>query len=403
MDPVRIYLDSSDYSVLSDPARLDSSLQALLDDLRRWVADGAIECVFSGTILSEMAPIESQYVDAARRRADILVELCGQHAVVSQDVLFKGELRFALGLIEVLPQAYSCKAEWYPEGVEEMSPVGELHLAANIRDTIKELGFNRQQRRAAERRALRNGLPRPSVQAAAVANARGGSLDEILEKYPMRPNDARVLARYIVGDATAAEASEAFLSSLRDPRWMMRWFEQHHSKLTPFIEWVRVPAESMHVCISHMAEHAAKVREADLALGTTLSKSLFSAAQWQQQQDQMLGRIATSIAKAFLQIESAQLTSALIDEKCPGISVGIRSLHSAWRATTFKSPRKPKLSDFPDCLHAIYAPYVDIFRADSFMAPYIQKAVIPYGTVVADRLNTLGPTLRRILDGRGKT
>lgn len=59
-DPLRVYLDSSDYSTLSSlPTSAEHELD-ILAQLKRWVADGAITCHFSGTHLSEMAPMKSK-------------------------------------------------------------------------------------------------------------------------------------------------------------------------------------------------------------------------------------------------------------------------------------------------------------------------------------------------------
>jgi hypothetical protein len=92
---------------------------------------------------------------------------------------------------------------------------------------------------------------------------------------------------------------------------------------------------------------------------------------------------------------SAKLDIALVDTHCPGISTAIRSLHSAWRSITFENPRKPKESDFVDALHAAYAPYVDVFRADGFMANHVAKQVARFGTTVVPKLSSLPEVLRQ--------
>jgi hypothetical protein len=205
----------------------------------------------------------------------------------------------------------------------------------------------------AEQKALKRGKPRTGLQASIVANARTGSLAEIMEKYPMRQQDARILGRYVVGDATSKEAADAFVESLRDPRWMMRWFEKHHAQLSPFIEWTRAPASSMMNNLGQMAEHAASLRQIDAALGTTQADTLLSSSKWQTWQDELLLRIATRMSKELLGQGADQLTTEQIDYRCPGLSVGIRSLHLAWWTTTGRTPRQAKLSDFPDALRDV--------------------------------------------------
>jgi len=400
MRPVRVYLDSSDFSVLSNPRGLNDELAALLRQLRRWVSDGQIICCFSGTHLSEMAPLNAAYSAAAQSRAGLLVDLCGRNTLISQNLLFAGELRFALHLSESLPEAHSPAGKWYPDDVAGISPIekiGQIEIASGIQDAIQDMGMNRKARRIAERKAFKHGKPRAAFQATVVANARTGTLDEVLEMYPMRPQDARVLGRYVVGDATAEDATKAFEESLRDPSWMMQWFEKHHEKLNPFIEWIRNPAASMLSNLNEMAVQAASIRKNDVTFGSALADTLFSSSKWAAWQDKLLHSTAVRMSNELLGQDGSNLTAESIDKDCPGMSVGIRSLHSAWWTTTVERPRQAKLSDFPDALHAMYAPYVDIFRADSFMAPHIAKTAGRFGTRVVPKLTLLPSAIQAVL------
>jgi hypothetical protein len=228
-------------------------------------------------------------------------------------------------------------------------------------------------------------------------NARTGSLEEILAVYPMRPQDARTIGRYLVGDAPVEQANDAFLNSLRDPRWMMQWFRKHHAQMTTFTDWVRGPAKTMASSLQRMADHAALVRRVDKMLDRKTADELFSSKQWASWQDELLVSVSSRLADSILGMPSAPLTAASIDLSCPGLSTGIRSLHSAWWTATAAKPRSPKLSDFPDALHAMYAPYVDVFRADSFMAPYIRRYTARYDTKVVPKLSELKSTVLALL------
>ena len=309
--------------------------------------------------------------------------------MVSQDVLLDMELKYALDSSAPYPQIVAPKGDWFPDGLDDISPFSMLQFGASLQEAIGDMKLNRNTRRLADRKAFKRGKPRAAIQDAAISNARHGSLAEILEVYPMRPQDARVLSRYVVGDATSAEATAALRESLRDPHWMMLWFEKHHAKLTPFIEWVRSPSVAMTKTLNEMAAHAASMRELDQALGTNFAEDSFSSARWAAMQEELLVRIATRLSQEFLGRSDLILESSIIDERCPGFSVGVRSLHSAWRSTTSATPRKGKLSDFPDALHAMYAPYVDVFRADSFMAPHIQKQSHKFGTTIVSKVGGL--------------
>lgn len=390
------YLDSSDYSVLSDPRRSET-LTPVLERLREWSRRGEVVFCFSGTHLSEMSPLDSKYADAAERRASLLAELCNRNALISLEKLIVQELLRGHGIAEAMPQVHAPTGDWFPEGVAEMSPVGDVDLGKRIVDVIGEVASNRAIRRKVERKALKKGKARSALRSAVVANARSGSLDEILARYPMRPADARVIARYSIGDATAVEAQNAFLESLRDPRWMMQWYHSHHAHLTPFIEWTRRPAKNMLAAIEEVASHAASLRGYDAVLGTNSAEGVFSAERWKQQQDDLLVKIGSRLTGSLLKLDRTPLSAERIDECCPGLSVGVRSLHSAWWTSTQAKPRQAKLSDFPDALHAFYAPYMDVFRADVFMAPFINRHSSRFGTRVVSKLSNLVSELEVVL------
>ncbi len=400
MPPILVYLDSSDFSVLSDPRRETNELKEILSQLRAWLASEKIVCCFSGIHLSEMAPLEAGYADAAQRRADLLAELCGRNALISQDRLFANELKFASGIIELQPSVQALSGEWYPEGVGEISPIGQIEMGKQITEVIRELHLNRTDRRKAERKTLKGGKPRANVKTSIVANARSGSLEEILDKYPMRPEDARTLSRYLAGDATSEQASAAFQESLRDPRWMMQWFAQNHAKLTAFLDWTRAPSALMIKNLHEMSKHAAYIYSSDKKDGTSLAKDLFSSTKWGTYQNEMLVNVGNRMARELLGENTQPIAAGLLDSHCPGLSVGIRSLHSAWWTTVSESPRTAKLSDFPDALHAMYAPYVDIFRADSFMSPYIAKQASRFGTTVVPKLSHLPQAIHSLLSAQ---
>ena len=64
------------------------------------------------------------------------------------------------------------------------------------------------------------------------------------------------------------------------------------------------------------------------------------------------------------------------------------------------SPRKPRASDLGDILHCCYLPFVDVFRADSFLAPIIVDANLPLKTVVVGKLLDVPPAIEKCLDLR---
>lgn len=394
---VRVYLDSSDYSTLSNPG-LSDHLATCCTRLFELSNAGLLRMYFSSAHISEMSPLEAQFVDAAVRRANLLGSLCGRNALLSLDQLLAGELRFAHGLASVLPDAQALNGDWFPGGVASISPVAKIDVSETVGEVISEAAPNRKTRRQAERRFLKNGQIRAAFRSSLLTNARIASLDDILSSYPIRPQDARVLARFAVGDATEEEAQHAFVESLRDPAWMMMWYRDHHAKLTPFVEWTRSPGRVLHAATEEMASHVAMLRRDENSHRVASSGTLPSAEGWRHSQDELLVHLAERLTRALLGLELPALSVERIDAACPGLSVGVRSLHSALWTSTLATPRKSKPSDLPDALHAMYAPYVDVFRADTFMAPYIDTYARRFGTLVVSKLSDLLPQVESRLN-----
>lgn len=372
MRPLRVFLDSSDYSVLSDPARLTSEIQETYDYLLTLVELGRVKCYFTGSILSEMAPLDSAHATEALRRVSVLVRLCGTNALVSIDRLFEHELANAHALPPRLRSVHSDDGEWFPNEALDFLPVSEYEQTQDIIKIIKAAP-NRQARRNAKHTLIKNGKTRTNVSAAIAMQARAIPLDDLLQKIPMKPEHARVMARFFARDATSEEAKAAFSSSLGDPRWVIQWISQEQNLLSEFSGMLRNPAGEMTHAISLLADQAKLIRLMDSTIGTGLSDELLNSNVWRGRQDTILAGIANGLSAKNLKTGELKLTIETIEQKCPGLSVAVRSLFSAWWSATTATPRQPKPSDFTDAVHAAYAPYVDIFRADSFMTPYIAR------------------------------
>ena len=156
-----------------------------------------------------------------------------------------------------------CNGGWFPDNIAEISPVTAVSHLRSIQNSIAELlpDASRAQRRQVQRKLSKGGKLRPAIHNSIVRNAKEGNLHEILALYPMRQDAARVLARYDAGDASAANATAAFESCLRDPRWMMQWFEKHYDKLTPFVAWARGPAAQVTSKVLEMAKLVESTRK----------------------------------------------------------------------------------------------------------------------------------------------
>jgi hypothetical protein len=395
--PVTVYLDSSDYSTLSDPRHRTGNLDQVRETLQELAKSNLVRFVFSGAHLSEMAPLDAKYTPAATARADLLVELCGRNALVSFDRLIASELAHLANPDMPPVQALSSDATWFPEIKDIVSPVKWADTAREINQMVKEKGLNRQQRRVLKLKLFKANTPTPIMQEWLANRDPAAALNDIISLYPMRPQDAKVISRYVLGQATAKEAEDAFLESLRDPRWMMRWFAAHHDVLTPVTEWLRGPSRRMATQMKEIAAQVKELRRAESRISPEIRPNLLTNSGWIAEQDGLLLNVANHLATKFHPGLIPCGNVELVDRYCPGLSTAFRSLHSSVGESIGSNPRMPLDSDFIDAIHSMYAPYVTFFRADRFMAPHIRKQVARYGTQVVSRLDELPDQIHDLL------
>ena len=95
---ITVYLDSQDYSRMSDVQTITPELDQVRDALQRHAATGQVKFVFSAAIVSEMMPLEAQHASLASRKANLLFDLCGPHTLISLKRLFDAEVAQLLKL-----------------------------------------------------------------------------------------------------------------------------------------------------------------------------------------------------------------------------------------------------------------------------------------------------------------
>jgi len=380
-----VYLDSNDYSVLSEP-RLDVRLTGLREKLLQLKDHTDVMFAFSGVHISEMSPVAQNHADAAIRRTSLLSLLCRRNAMISFDRLITAELK-KLVLRSAMPvAAIDTNGEWFPDFGSLVTPWSDLDIEAAAQQQAEDAGMNRKARRMLKSKMVnKKGGVRSNFEKL------HGRMDhhELADKYPMRPRDARVLQRYLLGRATRAEADAAFLESLRDPSYMMQWFAEHHGRLGAVGEWVRRPARNLlDTMQGHFSEIHGKLAEMPLE-ERKKALSTLSGTHWAKMQETGLLAIVNRLIKSLLPGESVCEDVRLVDQYCPGISICLRTLYSSVRNSFGENTRAMSRSDFVDALHAMYVPYVSFFRADRYMAHIIRPHAERFGTKVFGSLDEL--------------
>ena len=290
---------------------------------------------------------------------------------------------------------------WFPEITIDDKPQQTWNTMRDLaEEEMKLMGLTREQRRAKSQTLFKNGKPRPALRARLAQQDSNAFAAELLRKHPMRPEYAEVMVRRALGRATEKEFSEALINSLTDPRWIMKWFTTQHSISSPIADLVRKPGREIGQLMRSLAEASARwacsLRDGGFDADPT-RKNGEIRSQWQEMEERQLMSLALRFARAQgIELGTYQVSD--VDTCCPGIAAGVRSLYSSvWANVGGGRREEPSDSQPVDVLHAFYAPYVQVFRADRFMAPHIQKQVRNAGTVVVPRLSQLVETLEKRL------
>lgn len=398
---ITCYLDSQDYSALTDPKLETPDRREIADALLHFARSKQVRFAFSAAAVCEAVALTPDAAHLAELKADLLSDLCGSNALVSFDRLVGAEVE-ALSLRTNRPgDMFDPQGRWFPEISVDESPQ-ELWQKMSVlaEEEMGTMGMSRQQRRAKTRTLIKNGKPRPWLKAHLNRQDPKVYAAELLKQYPMRADYAEIMGRYALGRATEREFTDALMNSLSDPRWMMKWFTTQHAMSSPIAEMVRKPGrelgQAMRALASVSNQWAATLRDVGLDDDPTGKKGEI-AFRWQEMEKRQLVDIAQRIATAK-RVDLGRYVAADVETYCPGIAAGVKSLYSSVWANV-GGGRKEEASDSQpvDALHAFYAPYVQIFRADRFMAPHIQKQVTNAGTIVVPRLSQLVNTLKKQL------
>lgn len=395
-----VYLDSQDYSTLSGEA-LTAEQAQIKEALLGMAAAGEVRFVFSGVVVCEAVPTGPHAVRYAIQRGDLLTQICRGNALVHTAELLEREIR-ALAEGRVAPiSALSETHDWFPPvEFEEPAPLAEAMREQMKADPMVQ-AMSRPQRREVEHKLFKKGGLRPEVRNAILAVAGQAYVDSIISKFPMERSQVDVLRRYALNEATKEEATEAMKASLRDPCWLMRWFTEHPELAVPLADMVRQPGQMLGANLRSLVEMADRLKA---SAGRGNGQSLWAQLPMSQQTDwmsrverQLLGIVEEAGVHCGIRLESP-ITMKEVARSCPGLETTVRTIMtSVWDNIGGTRKVLPSDSQFPDATHAMYAPYVDVFRADSYMAPHIQRQVKRHGTQVVAKLRELPEVITSLL------
>lgn len=247
MRPI-VYLDSSDYSVLSDPARDCPANQEIRGQLQSWGRAGAVDFRYSQVHLSEMSPTRDDKVDDAVRRVGLLSDLCKQRCFIGYWDVLKLEGQRLTKNRPSMGTVLSNHGDWF-SGIDSMVDEILQRLVLpreEISNKLKEVTTNRAHRRAAA--GVVDEHARPVV-------------EQLAEAFPFEAGSRLVFGQYLLGQVPASALRKALDAAFRNPVFVIRWLHRNYETLGPALSFLRGPSTEMHQKMVHLRAWVSSLRK----------------------------------------------------------------------------------------------------------------------------------------------
>jgi hypothetical protein len=211
LQPLTVYLDTSDYSRFGDVVRgcSDADTGRLYHTLLEYRCNGSVNFVYSLPILSELLQYDSRYPTTTESKALAVEALCGQNAffwpirAIAFDV--------SVYLTEqpaIIHRPISFDSEWHPALSDEIGDLKKTLEEQLASELASRTFLNRGQRRAAEAKIRKFRLTEvgPTI------------IQEVAEKYAIEP---AVVARAVIpaleGKLSSAEGARRLAAAIAKP------------------------------------------------------------------------------------------------------------------------------------------------------------------------------------------
>ena len=387
--PLQVYLDSSDFSVLSNPEPY-SAYANVKQILLTLASRGEIEIRFSYAHIVEAAPTAQEHLPYALARFRCITALCGQKCLADPAFVMQQKAMVAGHNTNGGTQILRDDGDWCPSYEVDLE-VPDLATAWRAELST----FPRKMRRVQTRKFFDSqGRLRATEHTKLRAQA-GGILAAEQHQYPMTPQALAAMERFILGVGSKADVNNTLRQSLNDLEIFAEWHAKYWNSISKFSSWLRQSGDNMKASLELASEAAESSYDMHLLMGKTEREAKAAIANSYMA---ISAGFASRIAEALNPSRVGGSPTADIDWKtAPALMCVSAVAGSAYRLTSLDptQKRKARTSDFGDLLHCAYIPYVDIFRTDGFMARAISDAGLPLKTHIVANLLELPKLLWR--------
>ena len=386
-----VYLDSSDISVLSNPKTRTPEIIEIENNLLELQRKQLIEFRFSHIHIIEAAPVSAEAIMYSRQRFAYIDKLCKKKCLVSYIKILENEI----SKLTVTPKTneltiYNDSSEWFPdidlEGLENPN-----WMLETVNQAIESLPNTKSKRKARELYFDKNGILKIAVLKSLAE--KHGVLKEFTDKYPFTKEEAAFYLHALYSGNSNDDLKKVLKNSFGDVLRLSDWYQKQWDRVLPISYYLRDIGTDVKSSIDDISK---RVREFNDKIDSINNNQI------KQNQKLLFDDLLKTIPKGVAEKIAANLNLKINADNIswtttPGLLTTTTIYCHLARKTVFSSgtSRSARVSDFGDVSHAYYLPYVDIFRADSFIASTISESKLPFKTDVVGNLNQLVDVIQR--------
>nr|WP_216293252.1 hypothetical protein [Delftia acidovorans]MCA1066823.1 hypothetical protein [Delftia acidovorans] len=355
---VTVYLDSSDYSTLSDPKRETPELSDVLQKLIAYKDSKKVKFIMTDVLVGEALPKKQSDIESSLRRVKLIKLLCGENVGISQSSLLKKEISQLIGTAtdgDVITQGTAWIAG--SEKIEEQ--VSKISIIPSPDGVVGPMKLRKIDKL---HRDIASGI------------------------IPIHPNHKNVLIDAYKGIASKKDITNAFLETLNDLEWVVASYRNSERNVAAFRNLIREHGERIGNSSRKFVERLKKHNEYD------------TISEWRKRAEYVALELALMAITEFRM--SPHRTVSIEDMKtmCPGLYFRTKAFFEyIWTYVGGNASKPISDSTYPDVMHITYAPYVDIFRPDRTMAHHVKTAMNDQNTVIVESLLNLPSEIDKII------
>lgn len=385
-----IYLDSNDFSDLSEPEdQLRDEDKAVLCTLREATTRGTAIVLLSPPLLSEAVHATESNKEHSLRRASLMHELCGTNFVAYPTNILKIEVTQALSNSPsklTLADFLSSEGEWFG------SPYTLQSLKETRQNALQKIDEHLKHLPRAERRKIKSQLNPLKAGSRSLLRTliMEGRSNTNQTEFPLNMLDQDLYLDWFLGDTTDVAMRAHMHDILCNPYVLFRHVIDEIGHRDQLYNLVRKGGASLSANLEKLGQHIIHFSKLNAQMGQQLNARDLA--------NEITELFLKTIVERISEIEVNQLSDAEFLEvmnRCPSASTLIHVLrayiHTLVQSNLMRSqgdgakPAKPKQSDFGDLMHVFYAPYVDIFRCDARFGEHLKNNKLTRGRIASRR------------------